>query len=84
MSVWSVRVSLTVSTKTRHVPAPGFMRFAAHGSSIVVAMTRLLPLALVLASTLVVKAQAPPLDRAARQWVDATLKSSRSSSSRAR
>jgi beta-N-acetylhexosaminidase len=45
-------------------------------------MKRLLPLALALVSTLVVEAQAPfakaagdkPLDRAARQWVDGTLK----------
>jgi len=46
-------------------------------------MKRLLPLALALTSTLVVSAQAPsfakateakPLDRAARQWIDGTLK----------
>ena len=46
-------------------------------------MKRLLPLALALTSTLIVSAQAPPfakatedkpLDRAARQWVDGTLK----------
>jgi beta-N-acetylhexosaminidase len=36
-------------------------------------MKRLLPLALALASTLIVDAQ-PALDKSARQWVDATLK----------
>src|SRR5687768_2820806 len=49
------------------------MSFAAHGSSIVVAMKRLLSLALVLASTLTIDAQ-PALDKSARQWVEATLK----------
>ena len=50
-----------------------FVCLAAHGSSIVVAMKRLLPFALALATTLIVEAQ-PVRDKSSRQWIDGTLK----------